>query len=80
MLKKLIVPLFAHLLLLAAAVWMLLVLLQQSVFTGVLKWVMAVIIPSFGFLTHDYYWRFKIGFIWLNWRVAIGIAKRRGGE
>lgn len=39
-----------------------------------------VIIPSFGFLTHDYYWRFKIGFIWLNWRVAIGIAKRRGGE
>ncbi|MBC5581305.1 hypothetical protein H8S23_07265 [Anaerofilum sp. BX8] len=41
MLKKLIVPLFAHLLLLAAAVWMLLVLLQQSVFTGVLKWVMA---------------------------------------
>ena len=41
MLKKLIVPLFAHLLLLAAAVWMLLVLLEQSVFTGVLKWVMA---------------------------------------
>ena len=41
MLKKLIVPLFAHLLLLAAAVWMLLVLLQQSVFTGVLTWVMA---------------------------------------
>ena len=40
MLKKLVVPLLAHLLLLAAAVWMLLVLLQQSVFTGVLKWVM----------------------------------------
>ena len=40
MLKKLVVPLLAHLLLLAAAVGMRLVLLQQSVFTGVLKWVM----------------------------------------
>ncbi len=40
MIKQLFLPLLAHLLLLALDLWMLQVLLQQTTFTGVLKWVM----------------------------------------
>jgi len=42
MVKQLIAPLLADLLLLAGAVWMLRLLWQQTVFTGALRWVMLV--------------------------------------
>ena len=38
MVKQLIAPLLADLLLLAGAVWMLRLLWQQTVFTGALRW------------------------------------------
>ena len=42
MFRKLIAPLLAYLLLLAASVWTLRLLWQQAVFTGALRWVMVV--------------------------------------
>lgn len=35
------------------------------------------LIPSIGFIWGSMYWRLRIGFIWLNIQVSIGIIRRK---